>query len=119
MVFAGAGHPPGMLARPGQELLLLKCRGMILGALPDAAKMAANVEVELQPDDCILLYTDGITEVFNRQGEMLGISGFEEIVRKSSRLPSEEMKKGILNEVAAWRNGAPTDDASLVLVHVR
>jgi phosphoserine phosphatase RsbU/P len=119
MVFAGAGHPPGMLARPGRDPLLLESRGMILGWLPDAAKMAANVEVELQPDDRILLYTDGITEVFNRQGEMLGISGFEEIVRKSSRLPGEKMKQGILNEVAAWRNGAPTDDASLVLVHVR
>lgn len=119
MVFAGAGHPPAMLARPGQDPLLLESRGMILGALPKAVQMAADVEVELQPDDRILLYTDGISEVFNRQGEMLGISGVEEIVRKSSCLPGGEMKQGILNEVAAWRDGAPTDDAFLVLVHVR
>ena len=78
--------------------------------------MGADVEVQLQPDDHILLYTDGITEVFNPQGEMLGIAGFEEIVRKSSRLPGEEMKQGILKEAAAWRDGAPTDDASLVHV---
>jgi hypothetical protein len=48
---------------------------------------APNLEVELQPDDRILLYADGITEVFNRQGEMLGISGVQEIVRKSSCQP--------------------------------
>jgi hypothetical protein len=91
---------------------------MILGALPKAVKLAANVEVELQADDRILLYTDGITEVFNRRGEMLDISGVQEIVRKSSCLP-RKIKQGILNEVAAWRDGAPTDDACLLLVHVR
>lgn len=50
---------------------------------------------------------------------LLDISGVQEIVRKSSRLPAEKMKQGILNEVAAWRDGAPTDDACLLLVHVR
>jgi serine phosphatase RsbU (regulator of sigma subunit) len=49
---------------------------------------------------------------------MLAISGVQEIVRKSSCLPGEEMKQGILDEVAAWRDGPPTDDACLVLVHV-
>jgi phosphoserine phosphatase RsbU/P len=119
MVFAGAGHPPAILARPGQDPLLLESQSMILGALPKAVKSAGNAEVELQPDDRILLYTDGITEVFNRHGEMLDISGVQEIVRKLSCLPAEKMKQGILNEVAAWRDGAPTDDACLLLVHVR
>jgi len=119
MVFAGAGHPPAILARPGQDPLLLESQSIILGALPKAVKSAASAEVELQPDDRILLYTDGITEVFNGRGEMLDISGIQEIVRKLSCLPAEKMKQGILNEVAAWRNGAPTDDACLLLVHVR
>ena len=119
MVFSGAGHPPAILARPGQDPLLLESQSMILGALPKAVKSAGNAEVELQPDDRILLYTDGITEVFNGQGEMLDISGIQEIVRKLSCLPAEKMKQGILNEVAAWRDGAPTDDACLLLVHVR
>lgn len=119
MVFAGAGHPPAILARPGQDPLLLESQSMILGALPKAVKSAGNAEVELQPDDRILLYTDGITEVFNGHVEMLDISGMQEIVRKLSCLPAEKMKQGILNEVAAWRDGAPTDDACLLLVHVR
>jgi phosphoserine phosphatase RsbU/P len=119
MVFAGAGHPPAILARPGQDPLLLESQSMILGALPKAVKSAGNAEVELQPDDRILLYTDGITEVFNGHGEMLDISGIQEIVRELSCLPAEKMKQAILNEVAAWRDGAPTDDACLLLVHVR
>jgi PAS domain S-box-containing protein len=119
MVFAGAGHPPAMLARPGQSPQLLESQSMILGALPEAVDATANLEVQLQPDDRIVLYTDGITEVFNSRGEMLGIEGVEEIVRQTSSLPAHEMKQGILDGVAAWREGPPTDDVSLMLVHVR
>jgi phosphoserine phosphatase RsbU/P len=119
MVFAGAGHPPAMLARHGQNPLLLESRSMILGALPDAVDATVNLEVQLQPDDRIVLYTDGITEVFNSSGEMLGVEGVREIVRRTSSLPPREMKQGILDGVAAWREGPPTDDVSLMLVHVR
>jgi PAS domain S-box-containing protein len=119
MVFAGAGHPPAMLARRGQNPVLLESRSMILGALPDAVDVTTTLEVQLQPDDRILLYTDGITEVFNSRGEMLGIPGVQEIVRQTSSLPAHEMKQGILDGVAAWREGPPTDDVSLMLVHVR
>jgi phosphoserine phosphatase RsbU/P len=119
MVFAGAGHPPAMLARHGQTPMLLESRSMILGALPDVVDATTNLEVQLQPDDRIVLYTDGITEVFNSRGEMLGIEGVKEIVRQTSSLPPREMKQGILDGVAAWRAGSPTDDVSLMLVHVR
>jgi PAS domain S-box-containing protein len=119
MVFAGAGHPPAMLARRGQNPLLLESRSMILGALPDAVDVTTSLEVQLQPDDRVLLYTDGITEVFNSRGEMLGVEGLQEIVRQTSSLPAGEMKQGILDGVAAWREGPPTDDVSLMLVHVR
>lgn len=118
MVFAGAGHPPAMLARRGQSPLLLESRSTILGALPEAVDTTPSVHLQLEPDDRIVLYTDGITEVFNSRGEMLGIAGIREIVRQSSVLPPADMKQGILEEVSAWRNGPPTDDVSLVLVHV-
>lgn len=119
MVFAGAGHPPALLARRGQNPIVLESRSTILGALRDAVDFRTSVEVELQPDDRIVLYTDGITEVFNSHGEMLGIAGVQEIVRKASFLPPADMKQAILDGVAAWREGPPTDDVSLMLVHVR
>ena len=119
MVFAGAGHPPAMLVRRGQSPLLLESRSAILGALPDAVDTTPSLELQLEPDDRIVLYTDGITEVFDSRGEMLGIEGIQEIVRQTSSLPPHEMKQGILDGVAAWREGPATDDVSLMLVHVR
>jgi PAS domain S-box-containing protein len=119
MVFAGAGHPPAMLVRRGQSPLLLESRSPILGALPDAVDTTPSLELQLEPGDRIVLYTDGITEVFNSREEMLGIEGLREIVRQTAALPWDEMKQGILDGVAAWRSGPPSDDVSLVLVHVR
>jgi sigma-B regulation protein RsbU (phosphoserine phosphatase) len=118
MFFAGAGHPPAMVARRGQSPILLESRSMILGALPEAVDVTTSLEVQLQPDDRVVLYTDGITEVFNSRGEMLGVEGVQEIVGRASSLPPDQMKQGILDGVAAWREGPPTDDVSLMLVHV-
>jgi PAS domain S-box-containing protein len=118
MVFAGAGHPPGMVVTPGQEPRLLESRSMVLGALPEAVGVEATLEVDLDPGDRIILYTDGITDIFDSQGEMLGVPGVEKIVRETSMLPFSDMKQGILERVAAWREGPPADDVSLVLAEV-
>lgn len=119
MAFAGAGHPPAILARPEHSPVLIESRSMILGAFPKAVDAAGTTEVQLEPDDRVVFYTDGITEAFDSRGEMLGTQGIEEIIRQTSSLPAREMKQSILDLVAAWRNGPPTDDVSLILAHIR
>jgi len=118
MVFAGAGHPPVMVVQPGAEPRLLESRSMVLGALPNAVDGEATLEVELEAGDRIVLYTDGITDVFDSHGEMLGVEGVQKFVRETALLPFKQMKQGILDRVAAWREGPPADDVSLVLVEV-
>jgi PAS domain S-box-containing protein len=119
MEFAGAGHPPAMIVQPGAEPRLLPSRSTILGALPDAVDADATLYIGLEPGDRVVLYTDGITDVFNSRGEMLKVDGVQSIVRETALLPFSEMKQGIVNRVAAWSNGPPVDDVSLVLVEVR
>ena len=118
LAFAGAGHPPAMIVKPGSPPRLLESRSTVLGALPDAVGEEMAVEADLEPEERIVLYTDGLTEVFNARREMLGVEGVREIVRETSLLPFTEMKQGILSRVAAWRHGPPADDMSLVLVEV-
>jgi sigma-B regulation protein RsbU (phosphoserine phosphatase) len=117
--FAGAGHPPAMIVQPGAEPRLLPSRSSILGALPDAVGADATLYTELERGDRIVLYTDGITDVFDSRGEMLKVEGVQSFVRETALLPFGEMKQGILNRVAAWRKGPPVDDVSVVLVEVR
>ena len=118
MVFAGAGHPPAMLVRPGEELRFLESQSTIMGAFPGAVNGAAEITLDLRPGDRLVLYTDGVSEVFDSRGEMLGIAGLGEIVREASLLPFHQMKQAILERVAMWRVGPPSDDVSLVLVEI-
>ncbi|HXJ16410.1 MAG TPA: SpoIIE family protein phosphatase [Candidatus Polarisedimenticolia bacterium] len=118
MTFAAGGHPPAMIVTPGEEPRLLESRSTVLGALPDPVPPDPVLDVELRPGDRVVLYTDGITDVFDSRGEMLGVSGVQKFVRETSLLPLGEMKQGILDRVAAWREGPPTDDVSLVLLEV-
>jgi len=119
MEFAGAGHPPTMIVQPGAEPRQLPSRSTILGTLPDAVDADATLYAQIEPGDRIVLYTDGLTDVFDSHGEMLEVEGVQNIVRETSLLPFSEMKQGILDRVAAWRDGPPVDDVSLILVEVR
>jgi sigma-B regulation protein RsbU (phosphoserine phosphatase) len=118
MVFAGAGHPPAIIVQPGKEPRLLESRSTVLGILPDAVDAEPDLEVQLDAGDRIILYTDGITDVFDSHRKMLGVAGVQKLVRETAMLPLDEMKKAILERVAEWREGPPTDDISLILVEV-
>ena len=118
LVFAGAGHPPGMVIKPGADPQLLEARSTILGALSDAVCHEPMIEVDLEPGDRILLYTDGITEVFDERGEMLGVEGLQNFVRECSLLAFDEMLPAILERIGAWRLGPFADDVTLVLAEV-
>jgi PAS domain S-box-containing protein len=116
--FAGAGHPPAIVIRRGKSPLLLESTSMILGLFENAVGAESGVETELQTGDRVVIYTDGLTESFNSQREMLGVDGLQEFVAEASTLPLAEMKTQILNRVAAWRHGHAQDDISLVLLEI-
>jgi PAS domain S-box-containing protein len=118
MTFAAAGHPPAMLVSHG-DVRLLDSRNGILGCLAETAPSEDADEIGLTRGDRLILYTDGLTEVFDSDGEMLGVSGLEELVLRSAKMPLPEMKQTILDGVAAWRNGPLADDLSLVIAEVR
>jgi sigma-B regulation protein RsbU (phosphoserine phosphatase) len=116
--FAGAGHPPAIIVRRGQSPSLLESTSMILGLFEDAVGTESSIETALETGDRIVIYTDGLTETFNSQREMLGVDGLKKIAADASSLRLAEMKEHILHRVAAWRHGHAADDVSLVLLEV-
>jgi phosphoserine phosphatase RsbU/P len=116
--FAGAGHPPAMIVQPGHAPRLLESRSSVLGLLADAVDGDPVTKVAVQPGDRVIIYTDGFTENFDAQREMLGVPGLSEIVRQTASLPLPRMKQEIIDRVAAYRSGPPADDMSLVVVGI-
>ncbi|MFB6519712.1 SpoIIE family protein phosphatase [Streptomyces sp. NPDC056401] len=60
MRWARAGHLPPVLVRGGEAEAFPLIEGLLLGALPDVAYVER--EVQLEPDDTLLMYTDGLVE---------------------------------------------------------
>jgi phosphoserine phosphatase RsbU/P len=118
VTFAGAGHPPAVLVSNGTPRLINSQNG-ILGCLSEIAPSESVNEIELARGDRLILYTDGLVEVFNRLDHMLGVEGLEALILESAQRPIQELKQAILNGVTTWRHGPLSDDVSLVIVEVR
>jgi PAS domain S-box-containing protein len=116
--FAAAGHPPAILVSNGRTRLLQSQNG-ILGCLVENAPSESVDEIELTSGDRLILYTDGLTEVFNHEEEMLGVEGLSQLVLDAANLALPEMRQAIVDGVATWRHGPLADDVSLVIVEIR
>jgi len=117
--FVGGGHPPAMHVSNG-GVRLLESQNGILGGLSEPTRHASWAEdIEFAPGDRLVLYTDGLVEVFDRLDNMLGVEGLETLVLQSAKRPLPEMRRTILEGVAAWGHGSLGDDVSLVIVEVR
>ena len=100
-------------------LRLLDSQNGILGSLAENAPAESADEIDLATGDRLVLYTDGLVEVFNQNHEMLGVEGLKRLVRESATQSLPQMKQTILEGVASWRNGPLADDISVVIVEVR
>ncbi len=116
--FAAGGHPPAMLVSGG-GVRLLESQNGILGCLSETAPSESADEIELASGNRLVLYTDGLVEVFNHHNEMLGVDGLSKLVLDSAKLPLPEMRQVVLDGVTAWRHGPLADDVSLIIVEVR
>ena len=82
LVYASGGHPPALLYQPNQDAAdRLDSTGVIIGAL--ARSQFETKQRIIQPGARLLLFSDGVYEVFQPDGSMLSFSEFVEITHES------------------------------------
>lgn len=121
---ARAGHPPLIVAANGSSEVVMSS-GMVLGLrLPGAGDRFEELLEEhtrpIAPGDAIVLYTDGVTEAMDRQGELFGDAALVRVVTGHSRLDAAGIRERVLREVKAFVGDAePHDDMTMVVLKVR
>ncbi len=116
LTYVNAGHNPPLLFRKGsREPLYLHATGLVLGLFDDARYEEETVQLE--PDDTLLIYTDGITEAENESGEEFGERRLETVTADHLHLSPTGLRDHLIAETAAFLNNRPPhDDLTLVVI---
>ncbi len=94
---------------------LIETSGAWLNLLPDIAMVTQDDDLFLDVGDILMLYTDGLTETWDANEEILGIPRLKQIVATHAAEPTDQMRDSIMADVLAWSQGNLADDMSLVL----
>jgi serine phosphatase RsbU (regulator of sigma subunit) len=116
--WTSAGHCPPLLfgaagARP------LPGSGKPIGLFPEPQlRMSLHPQhVRLEPGDGLLLYTDGLVEAMNREGEPLGTQAVLQHLDAWCRAPQASLLASLVERVARHRAGQDeSDDMTLVVL---
>jgi serine phosphatase RsbU (regulator of sigma subunit) len=77
-------------------------------------------QVQLAPGDTLVLYTDGVTEAENGDGEEFGESRLLDALKNQSHLPLEALLQAVVNAVQEFSSGSEQqDDITLVIARSR
>lgn len=118
LAYANAGHNPPLIFRDGVTTCMeLDAEGLILGVKRDVIFEEKNTV--LQSGDIVLLYTDGITEAQNPEGEFFGSGRLCSILSTRYDRPPEEIIDIIFSEVETFSQSATlSDDISMIVFKV-
>jgi phosphoserine phosphatase RsbU/P len=113
--FINAGHPSPFLLRGGKASEPFGDGSLPVGLIDEAEYTSARVQ--LQPDDTLVLFSDGVTEAADAGGEMFGLERLRKILEAKPGASLEALRTGLLQEVQNFSRGAgQADDITLLLV---
>jgi sigma-B regulation protein RsbU (phosphoserine phosphatase) len=113
--FANAGHNPPLLIRPDGTSEMLSEGGVALGVLEDTRYEERPLAIG--HGDVIVMYTDGVSEAEDEQGEPFGHERIEQIVRAHPAHDARELLQDVLAAVLDWAGErGPNDDLTLIVM---
>jgi len=114
--FASAGHlDPYVFRAREKKLELLSSWGFPLGV--KRREPFHEAVVQFEPGDRLVLYSDGLIEALNDEGEPFGFERFEGVILSRGGKGADVLKQALLESVKSFtRNRPPEDDQTLVVV---
>jgi sigma-B regulation protein RsbU (phosphoserine phosphatase) len=120
VTLARAGHDaPLLYTQKTQIVSPLKTPGMVVGIDSGDVfdRITKDVAVPLEPGDCILLYTDGITEALDSEGNEFGLERTIEAFRDSAKQGPQAIVSRLIDELRNFVGSTPqNDDITLIAI---
>ena len=115
ITYVNAGHNPPLLYRAEQDQLTELTRtGMALGVITDAPFEQRTVQ--LYSGDFVLLYTDGVTDATDSQGQEFGEERLQRLILEKRRAPVQEIVAALEHALGAFVGASsPFDDITIVV----
>ena len=115
LTYCNAGHFPPILVRHDGDVQLLEAGGPLLGALKGAEFQSG--ELMLEPGDTVVVYSDGVVECRNPEGEEFGLDRLIAALPRAKQQSAQGTLMMLLAVVQEFANGYPmSDDMSLTLI---
>src|ERR1700726_1818925 len=102
VILSRAGHDaPLVYRRASQTITPLKAPGMVVGIDSGSVfdRLSADVPVPLERDDCIILYTDGVTEALDSEGDEFGLNRTMESVQASAKEGAQAIVTRVIDDL--------------------
>ncbi len=115
LTYANAGHTPPYLFSPNPGVQTLRNTGMPLGI--DEESTWRQELVQMPPGGALLLYTDGVTDAQNSQGEFIDRQLIMDTAQGVVGQPVDAIRQAVLDAVHGFVGEAPRfDDITLVIL---
>lgn len=115
--YVRCGHDEPLWVAADGTSTFLRGRGRFLGMWPGLP--VEEQEITLTPGDCLVIYSDGITDMTNLESEPFGRERLKTLVRRARSYDAERIAQRIYKAVAKHRGSAEAfDDFTLLVMRV-
>lgn len=114
--YSSGGHNPPWVVHPDKKAQYLDdSQNVPLSIVDDFNYHSKKITIE--PGSSLVLYTDGVTEALNKDGQFYSEERLESYLNNSSEASPKNLVNGIINEVETFAKGtAQSDDITVMVI---
>ncbi len=118
ITYTCAGHPSPFISNEKREdIIQFKNHGLISGMFNSTTYTEETLDI--QKGDKIFLYSDGIFEVFGKDGTIYGQERLKEFLKSNRNLPNKEIMQKLISVLDDyWDKTTERDDEVIVLIEI-
>jgi serine phosphatase RsbU (regulator of sigma subunit) len=112
--YVGAGMPPILIFRSATGSVETRIsKGMPLGSIVNFPYQ--QIDFDVRPGDAIVMMSDGLTEAYNRDRDMLGLEKLTECLRVNGTGSAKTISESFQELIRDWTIATPTHDDITVI----